>query len=329
MASAGNPSPDSKRTERGLRHRLSRVSLTHGAKGSNDANSSRGDLPSRRPKLRIQPISPSDHAPSSHTTPSPTADKPDDEFLERAKVFIDELYQPYKFAMSKYFYFDSHRGKVVLYLAARQKREYVSRHKKEKAEIKRVDLEVNQAIEDLQRAHRELVKQKEKGFDADGHSNDKPNADTEAFSENILKVLPICTIDKTVDVLSYLNKAVEALRNLFVTYNRTEILELRGEYEKLDSKRLERRQQSASEQVSTATTKSTADPYHSNVVKLHQKAENMRRRENEKDKLRIHRYNLTAKLDRQMEKTDRLRRKLEASRNATMVEYISAPPIIP
>ncbi|KAL5522825.1 hypothetical protein ACEPAG_8843 [Sanghuangporus baumii] len=311
MTSTGNHSRDSKHKEHGLRHRLSRMSLTQGARGSNDAEAGRGALASR-PKVRIQTVSPSNHTTSSHATSSPTADRSDDELLERARVFIDELYQPYKFAISKYFYFDTLREKVVLYLAARQKREYVSRHTKKEAEIERVDLEVKKAIKDLEREHREHVERKEVGFGADGHSNNKLNADTEAFSENTLKVLPECPINKVIDVLSYLSKAVEALDKLFVTYNRTGILELVREYEKLDSERREQRQQSAGEQASTATIKSlsTADSYRSNVVELYRKAEDMSRRENKDKDLRIHRYNLITELDRQMKKTKDLRKEL-------------------
>ncbi|KAL5481147.1 hypothetical protein ACEPAI_10088 [Sanghuangporus weigelae] len=298
MASAGNPSPDSKRTERGLRHRLSRISFTQSANGSNDANGG-----------------------------SPAADKLDDELLKTAKGFIDELYQQYIVIATKRRCFEHYREKVVLYLAARQKREYVSRHKKEKAEIKRASLELKDAVKDLQRAHREVVEQKDMGFGADGNSNDKPNADTEAFSENILKVLPICPIDKTIDVLSYLNKAVDALDKLYNTYNWGEAYKLRREYYQLDSKRLELRQQSTSEQASAATTRRTAVLYHSDVVKLHRSAKDMKHQEDADYQSRIYRYNLTAKLDRQFEKTERLRRKLEAPADAG-VEVITVTPNI-
>ncbi|KAL5481151.1 hypothetical protein ACEPAI_10092 [Sanghuangporus weigelae] len=342
MASAGHPSPNSKRTERGLRRRPSRVSFTQDAKGPNDVDGGRQDLPSRR-KVVVQTISPSDDAPSSHTTSSPTADKPDDELLKKAKGFIDELYQQIIALDNKYSCFEYHREKMVFYLAVQQKHEYVSRHikdlnrskgrgatqaedeaisrklQKAKAEIARVDLEVNQAIEDLQRAHRELVKQKEKGFGVGGIINDKPNVDIEAFSENILKILSICAIHKMIDVLSYLNKAVEALHKLCNTYNGEEISKLKEEYNQLlkDRKRLQQRQQSASEQASTATTKSTANPdtYHSNVVKLYQRAENMRYQENANSQWR--KLSVSGG------------RKLEAPGDAKIVECISATPIIP
>ncbi|KAL5522822.1 hypothetical protein ACEPAG_8840 [Sanghuangporus baumii] len=314
MASAGNPSSDSNSTERGLRHRLSRISLTQGA---NDANAGRAALASR-PRPRIQTVSPSDHTPSSHnTTSSPTADRSDDELLKRAKVFTDELYQPYKFAMSKYFYFDRYRGKVVLYLAARQKHAYVSRHTKNEAEIERVNLEVQDTIEDLERTHSE--EKKEKGFGADGSSNDKSNADTEAFSENILKVLPICPIDKMIYVLSYLNKAIAALRKLCNTHKEEEISTLKEEYHQLlkDHRRLQQQQQSASQQAfNAATIKRTAYRFHSNVVELYQRAKHARHLEDEDYQLRIDRYHLTDKLYRQMQKTERLRRKLESPADA-------------
>ncbi|KAL5522917.1 hypothetical protein ACEPAF_1184 [Sanghuangporus sanghuang] len=351
MASAGNPPPNSKRTERGVRRRPSRVNFTQENKGSNDANSGRGALPSR-PKVAVQSISPSDHASNSHTASSPVPEKPDDELLKRAKGVIDELYQQYITLDTKYRCFEYYREKVVFYLAEEQKHVYVSRHikdlnrsrgrgatqaedeaitrriRKAKAEIQKVDLEV---IEDLRRAHHELVKQKEKGFGVAENSNDKANATAQAFSENILKVVSICPIDKTIDVLSYLNKAVGLLRSLRNTYNGEKVLMLEEEIEKLlkEHKRVQQQQQTANGQASTATTKSTADPdtHHSNVVKLYQRAENMRHQENANSQLRIHRYNLTAKLDRQMEKTERLRRKLEAPADAG-IEFIYVIPDI-
>ncbi|KAL5481142.1 hypothetical protein ACEPAI_10083 [Sanghuangporus weigelae] len=300
MASTGNPSPNSKRTERAEQRRTSRVSFATETKGSNVVDGGRRALPSR-PKVDIPP---SDHAPSSHTTSGPVADKPDDEFLKRAKGFIDELYQQHIVLDTKHRCLEYYREKVVFYLGDEQKC-LDSRSKKGKQR--------SPSIDDLQRAHRELVKYKEKGFGADGNSNDKPNADIEAFSENILNVLPRSLIGGRIDVLSYLNKAVEALRKLCNTYNGKEISKLKEEYHQLlkDRKQLQQRQQSASEQASTATTKSTANPdlYHSNVVKLYQRAENMRYQEDADSQLR---KDLTAKLDRQMEKTERLRRKLEA-----------------
>ncbi|KAL5522830.1 hypothetical protein ACEPAG_8848 [Sanghuangporus baumii] len=301
MASSGNNAPNSDGAKRGLRHRLSRISLTQGSKGSDDAKAASGTLASR-PKIRIQPVSPSDHAPSSSATPSPTstADIPDKELLERAKRFTDE----YTVLMKKRDCFQHYRGKVILYLAARQKREkYVSQNKKEDSEIKG---EVTNARKALQQAHLKLVEEKEKSFGTDRNSNDKRNTDTEAFSENILQVLKsrICPIDKAIEVLSYLNKAVETLDKLCNTY-KMDVFQLR-----LDCERLEwQQQQSVSEHASTTTTKMTADTYHSKCEELYRKSKDMSRRDKS---LQIDRYNLITELDRQMEKTKLLRRKLEA-----------------
>ncbi|KAL5498895.1 hypothetical protein ACEPAH_1413 [Sanghuangporus vaninii] len=344
MASAGNSSPDSRRTERALRRRSSRVSFTQDTKDSSDANGGKGTLPIR-PKVAVTTISPSDYASASNsrTTSRPVSDEADDGLLERAKESIDELYQQYITLDTKYRCFEYHREKLVLYLAEQQKYDCVSRHikdlnrsrdkaktqaedeaitrkiRKARAEIQKLNLEVNGTFEDLQRAHRELVKQKKKGFGAGGNINDKPNATTQAFSENILKVVSISPIDATIVVLSYLNKTVGKLRDLCNTYDGGKIFMLKGEYELLKQrKRLQQRQQTASGQASTATTKSTADldTHHSNVAKLYEMAENMIHQENANSQLRIRRYNLTTKLDRQMEKTERLRKKLEASVDA-------------
>ncbi|KAL5522820.1 hypothetical protein ACEPAG_8838 [Sanghuangporus baumii] len=289
MTSTENPS---KRTEHSDQHRRSRVSFATGTKGPNYAHGGRIVRPSR-PKGDIPP---SDHGPSAS---SPVADKSDDDLLWTAKGFIDELYQQHIVLDTKHRCLEYCREQVIFYLGNEQKRLDSTTKKGKKR---------NTSIDGLQQAHRELVKQKERGFGASRNSSDKPSADVEAFSGNILKVqVSMGRIGERIEVLSYLNKAVELLRELCNTYNRAEILELRGEYEELDSKRLERRQQSASQQASTATTKSTADLHHSSVVKLYQRAKSMRHQEANSQL----RDSLTAKLDRQMKKTEDLRRKLE------------------